>query len=562
MLTTGSGISATRYRRLGVDGLLLILPAGKKKGESWFLCLTVVLKSAGTVNKDDRGADTSDDPSGDNVKETTASTVSFGGETVKATAAKFTMALSGFVGTILFANWLGPAEFGGFYVVMNLLRLIDRPLGGWSIAVKKRFAEANSDQSKLFGALLAMAVGWNVVSITAAWTFAGPLRMYSGLSWAPTMFSLLMPALSLLPFMALVEATGRIGVTKWVDTLRSYLTLGLQILFVYAGFEAAGMAFGLAAATFLSIPLALRYLQVRPSLPDQETVRSIWAFARYSIPRSYVGQAYVRFDALLLAFLISPSAAANYEVAARLTLPATFVATTAASLLMPRISELSTAGDDVAEDISNALAFSSIVAIPMFFGALAIPRELIVTLYGAEYEMAWPLLGGLATYRLVATQTEPLFQALDGLDRPEVSFRVSTIALVVNIPLGVVLVLEIGAVGAVLATVVAESMRYVGAAWTVRRDIEDVSLVSSAVVKQVVMGIVMFAVVFSVSGAITMASWIHLLVVVGVGAVVYSLGLLVISEELRVTIDGVIDGTGLEQYVDSLIATINRIGRD
>jgi O-antigen/teichoic acid export membrane protein len=493
---------------------------------------------------------------------TSASTVSFGGETVKATAAKFTMALSGFVGTILFANWLGPAEFGGFYVVMNLIRLVDRPLGGWSIAVKKRFAENNSDQSKVFGALFAMAVCWNTIAIMGAWTFAGPLREYTGLSWSPTMFSLLMPALSLLPFLALVEATGRIGVSKWVDSLRSYLTLGLQILFVYAGFEAAGMAFGLAAATFLSVPLALRYLPVRPSIPDQKTIRSVWTFARYTIPRSYVGQAYVRFDALLLAFIIAPSAAGNYEVAARLTLPATFVAATAASLLMPRVSELSTTGNEVATDITNALSFSSIVAIPMFFGALAIPRELIVTLYGNVYEGAWLLLGGLAAYRLLATQTEPLYQALDGLDRPEVSFRVSTVALIVNIPLGVVLVLEIGAVGVVLATVIAEAIRYFGAAWAVQNHVENVSLISSAITKQLLMGAVMFGIVYAVNEVIAINSWLHLLAVVGVGAAVYSVGLFAISKELRMTVDGIAAGTGLEQYIDPIIATLGGVNGD
>lgn len=497
----------------------------------------------------------------DESGQTTASSVSFGGETVKATVAKFTMSLSGFVGTILFARWLGPAEFGGFYVLLSVIRLVDRPIGGWAVAVKKRFSEASSNKSCVFGSLVAMLIGWNAIAIASAWLFAPALKSYTGLTRAPLMFSFLMAALSLLPLLSLVEATGRIGVTKWIDTVRSYLTLGLQIVFVLLGLEAAGMAFGLAAATFLTIPAALRYLDVRPSIPDRKNLVSVWEFARYSIPRSYVGQAYTRFDVLLLAYLLTPSAAANYEVAARLTLPATFVAATASSLLMPRVSELSSVGSDISTDISNALAFASIIAIPMFFGALAIPREILVTLYGPEYRGAWLLLGGLAAYRVLTTQTEPLFQALDGLDMPSVSFYVSTLALAVNIPLGIALVLEYGAIGVVLATIVAETIRYGGAAITLRRNVDGVTLLSGALVKQFGMGVVMFGAVYSLTEVVPIRSWGHLLFVVGSGAAVYWLGLVVISGELRQTVRGIVDGTAFEPYISPPLAVLERFDR-
>lgn len=487
--------------------------------------------------------------------------MSFGGETVKATVAKFTMSLSGFVGTILFARWLGPAEFGGFYVLLSVIRLVDRPIGGWGVAVKKRFSEVSSDRSYVFGSLVVVLVGWNAIAITGAWLFAPALRSYTGLSRAPMMFSLLMPALSLLPLLSLVEATGRIGVTKWIDTVRSYFTLGLQIVFVLLGFEAAGMAFGLATATFLTIPFALRYLDVRPSIPNTESLASVWEFAKYSIPRSYLGQAYARFDVILLAYLLTPSAAGNYEVAARLTLPATFVAATASSLLMPRVSELSSAGNDISVDISNALAFSSIIAIPMFFGAMAIPREIMVTLYGPEYRDAWLLLGGIAAYRVLTTQTEPLFQTLDGLDMPRVNFYISALALAVNIPLGIALVLEYGAIGVVLATVVAEMIRYMGAAITLRRNVGGVELLSIALFKQFGMGLIMFGVVSRLREAVPIRSVAHLLFIVGCGAAVYSFGLVIISGKLRQTVQGIIEGTALEPYVSPPLDMLERFDR-
>ncbi|MFB9806428.1 hypothetical protein ACFFQF_14640 [Haladaptatus pallidirubidus] len=65
-----------------------------------------------------------------------ATDVSLGGETAKALVAKFTLAASGFVATILFARELGPTAFGGYYLLFALTKIADRPLNGWASASK------------------------------------------------------------------------------------------------------------------------------------------------------------------------------------------------------------------------------------------------------------------------------------------------------------------------------------------------------------------------------------------------------------------------------------------
>lgn len=481
---------------------------------------------------------------------TDASQVSLGGETVKATLAKLTMAAAGFVGTILFARILGPTAFGGFYLLLSLVKLADRPLAGWGSAAKKRFSESTSSGQEILGAQLLVNVVSVVVVVVAAVALANPLRSYTGLATAPVLFILMFAALSLFePLHQLISARGLVGAATWIDALRSYLTLPLQLGFVLAGFGAAGMVYGLTGATVLVIPVQYHYIRILPRIPTTETLGSLSRFARYSIPTSYFSTVYDRFDVLLLGALLTQGAAAQYEVAAKLTLPATFVATAAASGLMARVSDLSSKGEPVGQDVTNTLAFSSVLAIPLFFGALAMPRNIVVTFYGGEYAEAATLLVGIALYRVVRTQSVPLVQTTNGIDRPDAYMRISGIALVFNVIAGVGLTLRLGAIGVVIATIAAEVLIYAAMARIVDRELDDFELFPRTLFEQIGAAVVMYLVVVTLHGFVPIRSWVDLVFLVGVGAITYGTVLLAVSSQLRLTISSVLRGSRIEAFV-------------
>lgn len=482
-----------------------------------------------------------------------ASSVSLGGETLKATLAKFTMALSGFVGTIVFARILGPASFGGFYLLLTVVQMTDRPFKGFERAVKQRFAKDDTESGEILGFLICFAAIWTAIVLIGGLVFQSWLASYTQLERPFVPFAVLVVGLLGTTPLMLIQARGLVGVAEWADAARSYLTFPLQLAFVLLGFGAAGMAFGLAGATLIVAPIGLYYIKTRPILPSRETVQNIWSFAKYSIPHAFVGRAYDRFDLLLLGFMLTPAAAADYEVAAKLTLPATFVASAAAALLMPRLSQLKSRDQDVKDDISRTLAFASILSFPIFFGSLAIHEEIIVTAYGGDYRGAGTLLVAIALYRVLGTQTEPLLQSLDGIDRPEMVFRLSSIALVINIILGVFLLTRVGAVGVVVATIIAEAIRYVGAAYVLTSEIRGISIFSAPLFHQFIAGVVMFVFVEVASSIIEISSWVELVAVVCIGASIYLVLLLSISKVLRVTISGIVADTSYEVFVNRII---------
>ncbi len=469
-----------------------------------------------------------------------ASETHLGVEVGKGFVAKLVGAVFGFVGTIIFARLLGPTDFGGFYLLLSIVKVAKRPIDGISAATRKRFAEVDSLRNELIGTQFLSTIGLIMILILVSYPIRNTLQNYTGLDNPIFLMAILLTAIAAFgSFQDFLTSIGQIGIQTWIDTARSILTFSAQLVFVFVGFGATGMAYGLSFGTIILVPVTHYYLKVLPIMPSHETVRSVWSFARYSIPSSFVGKAYDRFDILLLGLLSTQAVAGHYEVAFKLTLPTMFIAGLAGSGLMARVSEFESKGQIPTADITNTLSFASLFAIPCLAGAIAISKAVVVTLYGPAFAPAAILLIGLALYRVIQTQTNVFIDIIEGLDMPEWDFRISSVALIVNIILGILLFLEFGPIGVVLATVIAEITRYI----TLRRLIiteTDARLISKPLLKQIIAASAMFLFVDRVQEIIAIRSWIELSLLIVIGGVIYFGLLLIISSRFRVTIRDII----------------------
>lgn len=476
------------------------------------------------------------------MSETDASAVSLSREALSGTTAKFATLVVGFVGTILFARILGPATFGGYFALLAAVQIVERPTVGWAVAGKKRFSEVAGNQGEILGAQLAFVFGYVALAIGGAALAAPWLRGYTDLDHAAVLFGILLLALSLyLSTRILAEARGLVGGVTWTGTLRDWLAFVLQLGLVLLGLGAVGMAVGYAVAAVCVLPVLLYYVRARPKIPSRGTIESLWTYARFSIPETFLGTVYSRFDIILLTVLLSPAAAGYYEVAFRVSMPAAFVYDVTSRLLMPRVSNLASKDESIATDVGNTLAFSSVLAIPLFAGAVLLADEVVVTLYGPEYRAAAVLLIGLCLYRVVRSQSQPLAKVVDGLDRPDFTMWLSLVTLAFNVALGVVLVLRMGAIGVVVATVAAEFLRYVALLAWLRTHLPRRALAPRAVFHQWFAALAMGAVVWTSLQLVAVDSWVALGAVVGLGGLVYAATLYAASRQLRETIAAVLD---------------------
>lgn len=206
---------------------------------------------------------------------------------------------------------------------------------------------------------------------------------------------------------------------------------------------------------------------------------------------------------------------------------------------MSRTSNLASRGEDVTADVTNSLSFASLFAIPIFFGALAIPEKLVVTAYGPEYRSAAVLLIGLALYQIFNTQSTVFGDIIAGLDRHNANLKISVVAFTVNIILGYLLILRYGALGVVAATVVASVVEYVAAAYLLTRF--DTPFISKTVLQELLAGALMYTVLVTLSTVINIDSWYSLLLVVASGGLLYFGVLIAISMRIRTVIRSVLN---------------------
>lgn len=461
-------------------------------------------------------------------------TNSFGLEVSKGFVAKMLLMLIGFAGTIVFARVLGPAGYGAFHVVVALANVLDNPITGLGVACKKRISEHGREA----GAILTVGlVGTAIIGLVVAGLVlvVGPHLDYFEIENGPTFVAVAFLGLIFFKILQpMVAGTGQFGTAVFLDSARSFLTIPLQLILVLLSWGVAGMVYGLTVASVLTVPLALYVLDVRPAIPTRETVRDIWSYARFSIPSNFIGSAYSKIDILLLGAILGTGASGQYRIAMQLVLPGATLSMVMGSGLFAEVSSLSSRGEEVAQQVTNNVAFASIFAIPVFFGALAMPESIVVTVFGSEYRDAAILLVGLAAYQVLQTQATQVSSALEGLDRPDLRLYIVAATLATNVALGLVLVHRIGAVGIVVATVVAEALKLSSMTYFARRHVEY-EILPTPTRHQFVAAAGMFVVVEFLHRWVGVGSWFELLAVVGIGAVVYAVSLVAISDLFRHT---------------------------
>lgn len=476
--------------------------------------------------------------SADSVDEDTdAGDVKLGLESAKGLAGKLLQAVFGFVGSVIFARHLGPISFGGFYFLYAVVTFTDRPVRGFITAARKRYSEDGARHGEIFGGVLAAIFVLTPVVGVTAFAFRTQLARMTAMSDAWIVFVILfITIISFIAIQNLLGASGQPAVQIWLDTIRSVVTLPLQLIFVLGGLGASGMGYGLAGASIVTVGIAMYFIDEQPVMPSAATVQSLWAYAKYSILASIIGKAYGRMDILLLGGLLSVGALGKYVAVFKLTIPATFIASTICTGLMPKLSNLNSRGKEVGNEITNAVSYASLLAIPILFGAVALTETIIVTVYGHQYEGAGQLLVGIALYRVAATQAEVYRSALDGLDLPDIRLRIDIISLAVNLIGGVGLLFYLrDPIGVVVASVGAEGLRLLLSANVIGRRVDGVDWLPRPLLDQIVAGAIMFTCVEALAKVVIVRDWLALGILVGIGGITYGVVLFAVSAKHRHT---------------------------
>lgn len=452
-----------------------------------------------------------------------------------------------FLGSIFLARVLGPDGYGSYYFIAALAGLLDNPITGWARACKKRFTEVDFPKEQAVGSLLIVITLGFIAMLVGSWLTAPILQRFSSLPSVWLLLAVLFLGTSAFrSLQEILNGTDRFGSTQWVTAGRDILRVLLQAGLVIAGLGVVGMVWGMAVASLLLCPVILVLVRVRPGIPTWESTKNIWQYGKSSIPAGFLGTAKSRADIILLGALATNSAIGYYEIALRITMPAVFLASVASSGLVGRISELESRDEAFRDDVENNLSYASFLAIPILFGSLSIGGPLIATIYGSQFAPAGEFIAGLAVYQVFSSQKRILGSVIDGLDRPDLNLYVSTAMTVLNITLGVGLLLAVGPIGIVIATVISEGLAYTARLLVVRSLAPSCRLVPKPLIHQLVGGTFMGVIVFALWESLSPTGWIAVLTFVLGGAVLYVGTIFFISKHFRATVSGILDDFGVQ----------------
>jgi O-antigen/teichoic acid export membrane protein len=244
-------------------------------------------------------------------------------------------------------------------------------------------------------------------------------------------------------------------------------------------------------------------------------------------------------DTVLLGWLVTASVAGKYQVGIKLTMPAVFISGLISTGLMGRISNLESRERDWSDDLWNSLSYGSLLSVPIFFGSLVIGEELAVLVFGNQYSGAGIFVVGLALYRLIETQMSPLKSVIGGLNRPDITFRISSVTFLINVILGVGLWWIMGSVGIIAATVLASGVSYILTVISIRRITDIDFILTTPFLKQILSGTIMAVVVYAFKSLFGIPTQITIIGYLAIGGLVY-MGLQVtLSPHLRTTAIGI-----------------------
>lgn len=466
--------------------------------------------------------------------------MSISGEALVGLSSQMVSTGFGFVAFVLFARELGATGLGEYLIVLAGGRLVSKIAKGTGSAVKKRASEVDANGRELFGLGIVVQIGLVVATAIALTLTAKQIQWY--VETPRLVVSVVGIVATLGAFyisQQFYQGLGYPGYSSWIDTARSIVTTLVQVgLLFTTDMGSFALVVGLCVANGVSALIAAGLAQTWPAVPTKETVRSVWRFSRWSVPDALISDVYSRLDVLIIASIVGNTAVAFYGTGLRMVQPAAFVAGSIGLPLMIRTSGRHSRGLEAMDDLRNAVSYASILAIPIFFGSLAMPTTLVSVVFGAEFGPAGPALVGLALFQIIQTFGSSFNSVWEGTDRINVEFKIALMVIIINIPLAVAAAYPYGLLGVIGATIIAELIRVILYEVVTARTFGSV-IFPRPVFEQIASGAVMFTVVSLLADHVDATGWLPMLALVGIGGVVYIGVLSLISDGFRRTVRAV-----------------------
>lgn len=440
----------------------------------------------------------------------------------------------GAAATIYFTRTLDEDLLGKYFLVIAVLIWGTVTLGRpFQSAVAKRLSE--TDNGSYLTAGIAIQIGTFLLVSILLVIFRNPVNRYLGVNAVGALIALLFCTLGYKFVTAVLQGERRMHVAAVLQPINVGVRSLVQVSAVFLGFELFGLLTGYGLAIAVAAAVGILFLQSTPTKPKRRHFRRLLSFAKYSWLGEISSRAFASMDTLILGLFVAHGFIAYYEVAWNLASIFAIFGVGISQTLFPEISKLS-GEENIAQVeilVEDSLSYAGLFLIPGFLGSVII-GDMVLLVYGPQYDIGATVLYILLFARLIYAYASQLTNALSGIDRPDLAFRVNAVFIVVNLVLNLSLVSLIGWVGAAIATTTSAVMSLVFGYWYLAKQL-TVAVPYRKLSMQWLAALVMAAVV-AVGRQPLPDSWIAGVALAAVGGAVYFGMLYGISADFRTTV--------------------------
>ena len=454
----------------------------------------------------------------------------------------------GFLSTLYFARELGAEVLGVYALVLTvvawLILVADLGIGQ---ALIKRVSEGEEQEAYLGAAVVLVVLLTAGISVLVVLgrplleSYVGKFDQYVALSVVWVVVGLIVAKLCYRTTVRILKGERKVHISELLDPLKIGGQSLLQVGLVVAGYGLLGMLVGAILGAVLVGVLGLVWVSIRPARPAGRHFRSLYDYAKFSWLGNLKARAFNEVDILLLGVFVPTSLVGVYSVVWSLSKFLDLFGTAIRATLFPELSRTSAqeSKQAAAGMITDSLAYTGLIAIPGLVGGIILGDRLLM-LYGEKFVKGTAVLGLLILAVLIFSYQKQLMGALNGLDRPDLAFRVNAVFIALNAGLNLVLISQFGiegaAVASVLSTTVSLGLAYYMLSQLISFDMPLAELARQWFAALVMGGVVLAGRSFVESTELVGSNAIIVVSLVGLGAGVYFLTLLVISTEFRATV--------------------------
>lgn len=450
----------------------------------------------------------------------------------------------GFVATLYVARSIGAEPLGIYNLALAVVSWISiAGTIGFSGAISKRVSEG-SDQGKFAVAGATVVILLFVVLSVGFLITRSYLNDYIGFPATGFLILILFSNLASATMNPLLVGLQLVHLRDILSTVRVFIRSVLHISLIVVGLGVTGLFIGHIVAYLLIIGIG-GYIVVRKlpklSRPEKQHLRSLGDFAKYAWIGRLRGRMFNYTDVIVLGFFVPQSLIGIYSVAWTIGTFLSIFTGSLQSTLYPALSEISAKDDVQAVEniVEQSLTYGGLFLIPGLFGG-ALLGERLLRIYGPEFTQGTTVLAILILANVVMGYQSQLLNTLNGIDRPDLAFRVNGTFVAANLTLNVILVYLYGWVGAAVATATSVSIsliiayRYVSA--IINFDFPVIAIIQQFISAGIMTGFVYAGLWVENTHSVINHNLVFIILLVPSGAGVYFLSLLWISHEFRETV--------------------------